>query len=282
MEPEEKGVATLERALTILAAFETSTVLPLAEISRRTGLYKSTLLRLLTTLERFGYIGQQSDGLYHVGVAALHLGSLYSRWVTPAELINPVLERLMIDGGESASFSVREGDLRVCVYRVDSTHKIRDHVRIGDVLPLDKGAAGKVLCAFDIELTAPRWAEVRAEYFAHTRGEIEPDTAGVAAPVFDAQGRCKGAVVLTGPAFRFTPERVASMRAPILAAAIEVTRGYGGDITELDAAWRRASKPTPLMQVAQVAYSATMLAFHEPALGVIAPVTKLGNTEGSR
>lgn len=249
MDPEEKGVATLERALTILTAFESATALPLAEISRLTGLYKSTLLRLLATLERFGYIGQQSDGLYHVGVAALRLGSLYSRWVTPAELINPVLERLVLEGGESASFSVREGELRVCIYRVDSTHMIRDHVRIGDILPLDRGAAGKVLCAFDIDPTAERWRQVRVEHFAHTRGEIEPDTAGVAAPVFDAQGRCKGAVALTGPAFRFTPERVERMRVSVLAAAIDVTRGYGGDVTALDAAWRRASIPAPLTPV---------------------------------
>ena len=185
---EEKGVATLERALAILGTFEASTTQSLADISRRTGLYKSTLLRLLGTLEKFGYVGQVSDGSYHIGVAALHLGSLYQRWVTPAELINPVLRSLVEQTGESASFNVQEGALRVCVYRVDSMQKIRDHVRVGDVLPLERGAAGKVMLAFGDEVADARWATLRSDCFCLTKGEIESDTAAVAAPVFSSHG----------------------------------------------------------------------------------------------
>jgi DNA-binding IclR family transcriptional regulator len=52
-EKEDRGVATLERALAILGTFESSSSQSLADISRRTGLYKSTLLRLLGTLQKF-------------------------------------------------------------------------------------------------------------------------------------------------------------------------------------------------------------------------------------
>lgn len=239
---EDRGVATLQRALTILSTFEASTTQSLAELSRRTGLYKSTLLRLLGTLEKFGYIGQQADGNYHVGVAALHLGSLYQRWVKPAELINPVLRSLVEQTGESSSFNVQEGELRVCVYRVDSTHKIRDHVRVGDLLPLHRGAGGKILLAFGREAADPKWAELHRSCFSFTRGEIEADTAAVAAPVFGPGDTLQGALAITGPAFRFSDERIASMRLPILRAAAVLTRDFGGNTARLDAAVHLASQ----------------------------------------
>lgn len=243
-EKEEKGVATLERALSILSTFEASTALPLAEISRRTGLYKSTLLRVLATLEKFGYIGQQADGKYHIGVAALHLGGLYQSWVKPADLINPVLQSLVKQTGESASFNVREGNVRVCVYRVDSLHKIRDHVRIGDTLPLGKGAVGKMLLAFGSERKNRRWASVRNACFCFTKGEIDPDTAAVAAPVFGPNNSLEGALAITGPASRYSEKQVQTMRLPLLRAALSLSRNLGGQTTLLDsAAYKAASSP---------------------------------------
>jgi len=238
-EKKDKGVATLERALAILGTFEASTTQSLADISRRTGLYKSTLLRLLGTLEKFGYVGQLRDGGYHVGVAALHLGSLYQRWVSPAELINPVLRSLVEQTGESASFNVQEGALRVCVYRVDSPQKIRDHVRVGDVLPLERGAAGKVMLAFGDERSNAQWESLRSRCFCLTKGEIETDTAAVAAPVFTANGVLEGALAITGPKFRFSDSQVHTMRPALLSAALSLSRELGGQTLQLEAAMHR-------------------------------------------
>jgi DNA-binding IclR family transcriptional regulator len=239
-EKEDRGVATLERALTILSTFESSPSQTLADMSRRTGLYKSTLLRLIGTLQKFGYVGQQADGSYHVGVAALHLGSLYQRWIKPEELINPALRGLVAETGESSSFNVQEGALRVCVYRVDSAHKIRDHVRVGDLLPLERGAAGKVMLAFGSESNEQARAGVRESCFCSTRGEIEPDTAAVAAPVFAAGGVLEGALAITGPAFRFSEEKVEAMRLPLLRAALALSRQLGGETSALESAVHRA------------------------------------------
>jgi DNA-binding IclR family transcriptional regulator len=240
---EEKGVATLERALTILATFtETDLSLPLAEISRRTGLYKSTLLRLLVTLERFGYIGQQEDGNYHIGPTVLYLGGIYQRWVRPPELIYPALKLLVDKTGESASFYVREGEVRVCVYRVDSLQKIRDHVRVGDVLPLPIGAAGKILTAFDTAIEDDASTTIRNDCFATSRGEIGPDTAAVSAPVFETNGKCAGALTITGPDMRFSDEKIAEMRVELLRAALDLTYKFGGPTTRLETALHGAER----------------------------------------
>jgi DNA-binding IclR family transcriptional regulator len=177
-----------------------------------------------------------------VGVAALHLGSLYQRSIRPAELINPVLRELVAQTGESSSFNVPEGDLRVCVYRVDSPQKIRDHVRIGDLLPLNRGAAGKIMLAFGREQNHAKWKALRESCFACTRGEIEPDTAAVAAPVLRLGDELEGALAITGPAFRFSDEKVESMRLPILRAALSLTRDLGGGTSLIEAALHRAQQ----------------------------------------
>src|SRR3546814_12788292 len=74
-QPKAEGVAAVERALTILAAFEqASEPLTLSELSRRSGLYKSTALRLLESLRKFRYVSVTGGGRYDLGTTVLRLG----------------------------------------------------------------------------------------------------------------------------------------------------------------------------------------------------------------
>jgi DNA-binding IclR family transcriptional regulator len=71
------GVAALDRAIAILDAFTTAErSLSLAEIAARTGLYKSTILRLANSLLRGQLLERLDDGRYRVGPAAFRLGAL--------------------------------------------------------------------------------------------------------------------------------------------------------------------------------------------------------------
>src|SRR5665213_960448 len=146
---DHDGVASVERALSVLDAFRSEdTSLSLAALAARTGLYKSTILRLLATLERFGYVTRRVDGNYRVGPAALRLAALYQRTTQPAERILPILTGLVDATRESASFTVRNGNSAVCIYRVDSPQMVRDHVKPGDAHPIDRGASGRAILAF--------------------------------------------------------------------------------------------------------------------------------------
>ncbi|CAM5185264.1 DNA-binding transcriptional repressor YiaJ [Castellaniella defragrans] len=143
------GVAAVNRALSILEAFTVeSPTLSLVELSEKTGLYKSTILRLIESLESFGYIQRSSAGSYVVGAAPLRLAAVARNDLHPAEKIMPALRALAERTRESASFYVRSGDKRLCAYRVDSPRSIRDHVQPGQLLPLNVGAAGHVLQIF--------------------------------------------------------------------------------------------------------------------------------------
>src|SRR4051812_11534945 len=128
---DEGGVAAVDRALSILDAL-TDDKVTLAELAKRTGLYKSTVLRLLKSLERFGYVLRSADGLYRLGSKVLALGALYQRHYRTSEIVPPVLERMAAEMHEGASFYVCEDEKRICLHRVEATRAVRDSVHVGD------------------------------------------------------------------------------------------------------------------------------------------------------
>jgi DNA-binding IclR family transcriptional regulator len=223
------GVAAVDRALTILAAFEgEATPLTLAELARRTGLYKSTLLRLMASLQEFGYIVQLSDGRYHLGPTPFRLGAVYQRANNLYDHVMPVLRQLVAAGTESASFHVRhDAERRLCVFRVDSQHSTLDRVEAGMLLPLDRGAAGRVILAFDSE-KSETFDRIGENCIVNSFGERDPDCAGMACPVFGPNRKLAGALSLSGPMPRFNKENTRTMSSLLLKAAVRLTRSLGG------------------------------------------------------
>ena len=67
---QEGGVAAVDRALEILAAFEpTDKALTLAELTQRTRFYKSTILRLSQSLIRHRFLQRLDDGVSVIHVS---------------------------------------------------------------------------------------------------------------------------------------------------------------------------------------------------------------------
>ena len=228
---DEVGVAAVNRALAILDSFgEDASVLTLAQLSQKTGLYKSTILRLLQSLEAYGYVYRTNNGSYILGPTPVRLAALATKALHPAELVMPVLRELVQLTSESASFYVRSGSMRLCAYRVDSPRSIRDHVQIGQLLPLDRGAGGRVLLDFEKFLHAgtPRPAHLLIRI---TRGERDSETAAIACPVFGADNKLEGALSLSGPINRFTDAAIKQMTPHLIAEAKKLTTSFLGDAT---------------------------------------------------
>lgn len=230
----QPGVAAVDRALTILDVFdEHDDALSLAELARRTGLYKSTLLRLAASLEQAGYLRRLDNGHFRLGPTLLKLGNLYQRSFRLEEYVTPVLRKLAETTGESASLYVREGDKRICLFRVNSPmHRVLHYVTVGTKLPLETGAAGKVLLAFS-EPEDPNLADVRQDLLVISSKNRKSETAAMACPVFSAhhptpQGFV-GALSLAGPKTRFTPATMPDMRSALLQAAAELSEALGGN-----------------------------------------------------
>ena len=201
---KEQRVEAVERALSILEAFgEEQRSLSLAEMAEETGLYKSTILRLSASLERFGYLLRDRDGLYRLGPSVWRLGSIYRRSFDLGEHIRPELRSLVQATGETASFYVREASERVCLYPENSGHAVRHHLDEGVRLPLDRGAAAHVLRAYGGAQDSVS-ERVRRDGYYVSVGERNPDLSAVAVALLGRDGGLRGALALSGPSSRFT------------------------------------------------------------------------------
>jgi DNA-binding IclR family transcriptional regulator len=225
--PALEGVASAGRAMTLLSAFRRGDdAVSLAELSQRTGLVKSTIMRLAVTLEEHGFLTGLSDGSYRLGAELFRLGSLYQQSFRVEAHVMPALEALVSKTGESASFYVHDGAHRLCLHRVDSPHRLRLHVRQGDRLPMDSSAIATVLRLFSAVPLPVEAAETSVPLY--TAGANDPHVAGMATPVFGPGTNFAGALCLTGPVTRLT-RAAADVAAPtLLKVAMELTQALGG------------------------------------------------------
>ena len=227
---DESGVAAVDRALSILDAL-TEDKVTLAEIAKRTGLYKSTVLRLLKSLERFGYVLRTADGTYRLGSKVLSLGAIYQRHFKTSDIVPPVLERLAAEVHEGASFYICEQGQRVCLHRVEASRAVRDSVHIGDRLPLTVGAAGHVLRAF-AGARGEKCDDIRRQMYAASFGERDSETAAMAAPVLGPGNQLVGALSVSGPRYRLEAAGEAKIVPVLFKYAKELTRTFGGVVDD--------------------------------------------------
>lgn len=208
---DHHGVAAVDRALTILLAFEEGDAsLSLIELAQRTKLYKSTVLRMLASLIHSRLVQRLEDRRYGLGPEISRLQSIYAASFSLDRFVMPVLRELVTATGESAAYHVTQGNARLCLYRVDSPQPIRDHIKAGDLLPLDRGAGGRVLTAFGTAFskglpreTRAQLAQIRKDGYFGGIGDRAAGVGGISAPVFDKHRALAGAVTLTMPAHRF-------------------------------------------------------------------------------
>lgn len=207
---EQGGVAAVDRAFHILSVFRPGDEsLTLAQLAERTSLYKSTILRLLESLERARVIQRAADGRYALGHEIARLHAIYQASYSLERVVMPVLQQLVQKTGESIALHVRRGDLRECYFRVDSPHPVRDHIKAGDLLPLNRGTGGRVLLAYseldESTCAAERklYADIRAQGYYAAVGDRLEEVAGISAPVTNANGKVVAALTLTCPAHRY-------------------------------------------------------------------------------
>lgn len=215
------GVAAVDRALSLLDAFTlVSPTLTLSELADRTRQYKSTVLRLLASLEKAHVVRRLDDGRFALGWAVARLSAVYSVSFSIADVVLPVMRSLSESTRESVALHVRQGDQDLCLYRIDSPHPVRDHARAGDLRPLARSAAGKVLLAYE---SAGSRNKIRQQQLLIADGNIVPELAAIAAPVFAPGGGLAGVLALTMPSTRLVDAHAAAVQE----AARNITQQLG-------------------------------------------------------
>jgi DNA-binding IclR family transcriptional regulator len=240
-----EGVRAVERALALLFRLAASPHgVGLQQLARDVGCSKSTVHRLLTTLQAVGVAQQDARSrLYQPGPRLAEL--------TPApqeadlrRLALPIMRQLRDETEETVTLHVIQNDSHVVVEQVESEHEIRRILPIGQPVPLRTGATARAILAFLPEHEAaailartrrpgepgPPAGElrrVRERGYSLSPGERIAGGTAMSAPVFDASGRLCAALSVSGPRFRFSLARAARSGPALAAAARRLSLALG-------------------------------------------------------
>ncbi|OZI34825.1 hypothetical protein CAL29_15270 [Bordetella genomosp. 10] len=228
--PEKpEGVAAANRALTVLRAFgQAPDGLTLTMLGAATGLYESTILRLLDSLILANFVKKLADGRYVVGPGVMPLAEMYRQSFKLSDYVLPRLRALTAETEECSGLYVREGDQRICLHHIQPQRSVRSHVREGVLFPLDRGAAGRVILAFDQQAEGEPYDTIRAQGYAITQKERDPESAAIACPIFGHDGKLVGAMSVVIPLYRYSEQTVKRMLPAIRKQARLLSEDLGG------------------------------------------------------
>lgn len=233
------GVRSISRAVDVLQLFDAEhPTRTLREIVASTELPKTTVVRMIATLESLGLLVDQRDSTYSLGAGFLRWVDLAgSLWKVGPE-VRQIMGRLVDDCGETANIYIRQNYDRISIEQVEGTTTVRSVVTTGVPYSLEYGAAAKILLGgapdsvlrtlfaerSDYEDILREIADIRDAGYAVTHGERELGASAVGAPILSGDGRVLAALSLSGPTSRFTPERVGRYVDVVTEAAAEISR----------------------------------------------------------
>ncbi len=244
-----ESVQSLERALAIVNRLCHGQPIGVTEFTRELALAKSTVHRLLSTLEQAGFVARTADARYRLGMKLWEAGCAAIRGLSVRDAARPVMEVLANRTGETVHLSIWDQREAIYIDKVDGTNPIRLHSTIGGRAPAHATASGLALLAFqeaatqarvsrgsrkkftERTITTPerlrrRLAEIRRKGYALSAGAWYPGTAGVAAPIRSHTGCVVAALSVAGPAERIV-SRAPELGVTVRAAAEEVSRALG-------------------------------------------------------
>jgi DNA-binding IclR family transcriptional regulator len=221
-----QGVRSVQRAIEILGLLtESQPAISVAEIVRATGLAKTTVIRIVQTLEQNGLLWATAKG-YMAGPSLWRWAHLArGSWELPPET-KDLMRGLAQRQRETVNLYVARDIYRVCVAQQESPQPLRHVVHVGDELPLWAGASSKILLrnAGDAHLArvaksspygqdyldslCAQIEEATTRGYAFSHGERETGLSAVAVPVMGRTGAVIAALSLSGPTVRFPDERI--------------------------------------------------------------------------
>lgn len=225
--------------------------LTLGELASGMEMNKSTLLRLLATLQDFDLVERDpKDERYRLGLKTLQLAEACLASMYLRRIAAPFLTALMEATRETVHLVIYDNAEVVYIDKVDSPNMIRVVSRVGMHMPAHSTAVGKALLAYlpatafqdvvsrglrartphtltDAQALQAALEEARACGYAYDDEENEMEVRCVAAPIFDHSGRAVAAISISGPTSRVTLERVEELGLRVKGSAEGVSERLG-------------------------------------------------------
>jgi DNA-binding IclR family transcriptional regulator len=234
-------IQAVSHALDLLEQFHDDIdELGVTELSKRLKLHKNNVFRLLATLESRGYIEQnKATENYRLGLNSLELGQTFIKQMGLLRQAKPILDQVVHECNETSYVAIFKDEHSVYLDVVETDLTVRVVSRVGSRLPAFATAAGKVHLAYmsseellemfpieELETFTPTTLATRTALFAELKKiaeqgyaidneELDAGVRCIAAPIRDYTRRIVGAIIISGPSMRMSPERTEKELTPL-------------------------------------------------------------------
>ena len=247
------GTSALQNGIQVLKTFSREEpILGVTEISRRVGLHKSTVSRILATLEENAIVERHpTNGRFQLGVGVIELASPMLANLDVRRIARPFLEELTRTTGETTGLVVWNDGTAVSVEQVASSRRVKHTIPLGTQFRGHANASVKAFLAEaspeEIQQTINRGLKrytertvvdpeeylrnlqnVRELGYAVNDGEVSLEEVGIAAPVRDHSDRAVAAVLMAAARYRTPTEKVGKLGPQVKQTAADISARLGG------------------------------------------------------
>jgi len=245
-------VAAVSHAIGILKIIgQSRDVLGVNELARRVGLHKSTVSRLLATLERHGFVDRDPDlGRFSLGVELVALAGPFLANLDVVRASRKILARTADETGETVFIGTWNGRDVILIERAMGERAVAHYASPGTAMPAHASAAGKIFLsglsrpALDailagelttytpLTVTDPvqlreELEEIRSLGFAIMDQEYQLESCGIAAPIRDFRGDIIAVLSIAIPKHRFDARQQRNLAVIVVRNAAELSRSLG-------------------------------------------------------
>lgn len=247
-----RGTSVLLNAIHVLQAFSPQRpVVGVSEIARQVNLHKSTVSRILSTLEQEALVERDpASGRFRLGLGVIALAGPLLGDLDVRRVALPALENLVTRTQETAALMVWSGEEAVSVEQVSSPKHVKHTTPIGTRFPTAASSSVQVFLAHLPTAHARYWLErnvqqpgrldqdtvdsylhrleeVRRNGYAVNDGETSIEEVGISSPVRDHRGEVTAAVLLSAPRFRVSRDLLVPYAELVRETADEVSARLG-------------------------------------------------------
>ena len=244
-----ESIRAVERALDVLMCFTSQTPeLTMTQISELVGINKSTVHRLLATLEGKRFVERDpTTGAYRLGIRLVQMAFLTMQHNDLRRLAAPFLLNLCDQYHENVNLSILDDTEVVYVDVIESSQRVKLAASPGQRLPAFCTASGKAILAFvpeeDVKSILERGMarytqntilsqkaffenilQAQEQGFALSEQEFEEGINAIAAPIINSTGKPIASVSIAGPAYRLTRERMLEIGSNLVTVAKKIAR----------------------------------------------------------
>ncbi|WP_419961979.1 IclR family transcriptional regulator [Psychrobacillus sp. BM2] len=242
---------TVVRSMDVLNLFLENQELTFQEIIELSMIPKTSVYRMLLTLEEMGFVEKGSDSKYRLGLLFLTYGNLVASRLNLRQIAYNIMQELHKELKEAINLIIRQGDETIYIEKVDVYQKVRLYTAIGRKSPLYAGACARVILSFlpdqeietylnQVELekiatgtitTKERIIktirDARVNGYTISHSELEDYTSAIAAPIFDFKGEVIGGLSIAGIEANYQNDNIAFYANKVMNAADEISRKLG-------------------------------------------------------